>query len=89
MLEQWLTWQREKADKYSSLGAGYSFTPIAIETLGAMGKRSLAFLKELGHRMRQCTGEVKAKAYLSTMSLCSSTENECSFGGGTVGAGPF
>ena len=53
-----------KAEKYSSLGVGYSFTPVAIETLGAMGKKSLAFLKDLGHRVRQRTGEVKAKAYL-------------------------
>ena len=37
------------AGKYSSLGVGYSFTPVAIETLGAMGKKSLAFLKDLGH----------------------------------------
>ena len=53
-----------KTDKYSSLGAGYSFTPVAIETLGAMGKRSLAFVRELGHRVMQCTGEVKARTYL-------------------------
>ena len=50
-------------DVNSSLGVGYSFTPVAIETLGAMGKKSLAFLKDLGHRVRQRTGEVKAKAY--------------------------
>jgi len=31
--------EERKTDKYSSLGAGYSFTPVAIETLGAMGKR--------------------------------------------------
>ena len=46
-----------KADKYSSLGVGYSFTPVAFETLGAMGKKSLAFVKDLGHRVRQRTGE--------------------------------
>ena len=28
-----------------------------------MGKRSLAFVKKLGHRVRQCLGEVKARAY--------------------------
>ena len=44
----------EKTVKYTSLGAGYSYTPVAIESLGAMGKRSLAFVKELGHRVRQC-----------------------------------
>jgi len=41
--------EERKTDKYSSLGAGYfSVTPAAIETLGAMGKRSLAFVRELG-----------------------------------------
>ena len=38
--------------------------PVAIETLGAMGKRSLAFVRELGHRVMQSTGEVKARTYL-------------------------
>ena len=56
--------EERKTDKYSSLGAGYSFTPVATETLGAMGKRSLAFVRELGHRVMQCTGEVKARTYL-------------------------
>ena len=35
-----------KSAKYISLGPGYSFTRMSIETLGAIGKRSLAFLKE-------------------------------------------
>ena len=56
--------EEKKTVKYTSLGAGYSFTPVAIESLGAMGKRSLTFVKELGHRVRQCSGEVKARAYL-------------------------
>jgi len=56
--------EERKTNKYSSLGAGYSFTPVAIETLGAMGKRSQAFVRELGHRVTQCTGEVKARTYL-------------------------
>ena len=53
-----------RVDKYSSLGVGYYFTPIAIETFGAMGKSSLSFLKELRHRVRQCTGEAKAKPFV-------------------------
>ena len=53
-----------KADKYSSLELGYSFASIAIETFGTMGKNTLSFLKELGHRVRRCTGEVKAKVFL-------------------------
>ena len=56
--------EERKSVKYTCLGAGYSFTPVAIETLGAMGKRSLAFVRELGHRVMQSTGEVKARTYL-------------------------
>ena len=48
--------EERKTDKYSSLGVGYSFTPVAIETFGAMGKRSLAFVRELSHRVMHCTG---------------------------------
>ena len=55
----------KKIDKYTNLGAGYSFTPVAIETLGAKKKRSFTFVKELDHRVRQCAGEVKARAYTS------------------------
>ena len=44
--------EERKLAKYTSLGPGYAFTPVAINTLGAIGKRSLAFLKELGHRVR-------------------------------------
>jgi len=54
-----------------------------------MGKRSLAFVRELGHRVMQCTGEVKARKYFYTASLRSSTERECCFSdGGPVRAGP-
>ena len=56
--------KERKSAKYISLGPGYLFTPVAIETLGAIVKRLQTFLKELGHRMRQCTGEVKVRAYL-------------------------
>lgn len=53
-----------KEAKYSCLDRGHSFTPVAIETLGAIGPKSLAFLKDLGRRIRQQTGESKALPYL-------------------------
>ena len=42
----------------------HSFSPAAIETPGATGKKSLAFLNELSQKVRQRTGEVKTHAYL-------------------------
>ena len=38
--------------------------PIAIETSGAMEPRTGSFSKEMGHRLRQVTGEARALAYL-------------------------
>ena len=35
-----------KAEKYRGLPASHSFTPVAIETLGAIGPRSMLFLRE-------------------------------------------
>ena len=69
--------EESKSAKYISLGSGYSFIPADIENLGAIGKRLLAFLKELGHMVRQCTGS-EGKDLPSSASLCSCSEKECS-----------
>ena len=47
-----------------ALGRSHSFTPVAIETLGAIGPKSLAFIRDLGYRMKQRTGEERALTYL-------------------------
>ena len=54
----------KKYSKYCHLDSRYTFVPVAIETSGAMGPRSTEFLKELGYRLRQAIGEVKASMYL-------------------------
>ena len=53
-----------KYSKYCHLDSSYTFVPVAIETSGAMGPRSTEFLRELGYRLRQATGEVKSSIYL-------------------------
>ena len=40
--------QRAKEAKYSEVPAAFEFQPVAVETLGAWSKDSLAFLKEVG-----------------------------------------
>ena len=50
--------------KYLSLPAGHQFVPVAVETMGTMGPRTLLFLKELGKRMRAQTGEARSADYL-------------------------
>ena len=50
---EWLRVPRTgiKAEKYRGLPASHSFTPVAIETLGAIGPRSMLFLRNLGRRI--------------------------------------
>ena len=38
---------------------------MAIETTGVFGPRTTEFLKELGHRLRQVSGEANSYAYLT------------------------
>ena len=42
----------------------HDFAPVAVETSGVLGPRSLSFVKELGRRLRCQTGEVKSSTYL-------------------------
>ena len=58
------TAEERKSRKYRGLPPGHLFAPIAIETLGAIGPRSLAFLKELGRRIRGETGEPRSTVYV-------------------------
>ena len=57
--------QEKKMQKYKHLDSCHFFTPVAIETTGVFGPRTTEFLKELGHRLRQVTGEAKSFAYLT------------------------
>ena len=52
--------EHHKKLKYSNLDSTHLFTPVAIETLGAMGKEALSFLKELGRRILISTCEPQA-----------------------------
>ena len=56
--------EERKLAKYANLDQGHSFTPVAIETLGVIGPKSLVFIRDLGHRIQQRTGEVRSLMYL-------------------------
>ena len=58
--------QREslKIAKYSSL-KNYHFIPCAIETFGSWGSKSLKFIKEIGKKMSEVTGEKRSTFFLS------------------------
>ena len=56
--------EEEKVWKYSCLAPTHTIMPVAVETLGVVGPRSLPFLKELAARMKQQSGEERAFQYL-------------------------
>ena len=49
--------RREESQQYANLGQAYFFMPVAIETLGVFGPKTLAFVKELGRLVRNWGGE--------------------------------
>ena len=57
--------EEKKMQKYKHLDSCHFFTPVAIETTGVFGQRITEFLKELGHRLRQVSGEANSYAYLT------------------------
>ena len=56
--------EERKKNIYAHLDPSHSFTPVAVEISGVVGPQSLAFLKDLGRRMRQVTGEERSLSYL-------------------------
>ena len=56
--------EQRKLEKYSCFLPSHSVVPVAIESLGAIGPLSLVFLNDLGRKIRQRIGEVRACQYL-------------------------
>jgi hypothetical protein len=56
--------ENRKSAKYRSLAAFYSFTPIAVETLGALGDEASNFFSDLGHRIAAVTAEPRSLQFL-------------------------
>ena len=56
--------ERNKEEKYAALNQHHIFTPVAIETAGPFGPETFTFLRELGCRLKQATGEAKSFSYL-------------------------
>ena len=53
-----------KISKYSNLSAGYSFVPLAFETLGPVNKEGDEFLTMLGKRLSAATGDKRESCFL-------------------------
>jgi len=53
-----------KEVKYAELSATHIFVPIAFETLGPIGAKTLGFLRELGRRLTRVTNDPCEPAFL-------------------------
>ena len=47
-----------KISKYAHPDQAYLFVPVVIDTLGVFGPKTPAFVRELGRRIHQETGEM-------------------------------
>ena len=56
--------EERKTAKYAHLNPTHAFTPVAIETSGVFGPQTMAFLKELGQRLAQASGDERSTTYL-------------------------
>ena len=56
--------EERKRDKYRDLMPHCVFEPVAVETLGGLGRDTLFFLKELGSRITAVTGDKRATIFL-------------------------
>ena len=56
--------EKRKLAKYDYLTRDYLFLPIASETLGSWGPIALKFIKELGGRIADRTGESRSTSFL-------------------------
>jgi hypothetical protein len=56
--------EHRKSAKYRFLASLYSFTPIAVESLGALGEEASAFFRDLGHRIAAVTSEPRSYQFL-------------------------
>ena len=56
--------EQDKLAHYQELSRNYIVTPVAMETMGSWGPAGLAFVKEIGQRIQECTGEKRSTSYL-------------------------
>src|SRR6266536_1633438 len=52
-----------KTEKYSELALRHHFVPFAIETSGSWGSSAQEWTKEIGKRLLQTTGDIRAPAF--------------------------
>jgi hypothetical protein len=56
--------EAQKIQKYASIALTHTFIPLAFETLGAWGSQSEEFVRDLGRRLVEKTGDKMEPSYL-------------------------
>ena len=56
--------EKSKLAKYEEIRRDYHMIPIAVETLGSWSSEGLGFIKNIGKRIQDITGEKRATFYL-------------------------
>ena len=56
--------EERKEAKYAHLNPVHSFSPVAIETSGVFGPKTMQFVRELGQRLECVTGEARSTNFL-------------------------
>ena len=80
--------ERSKHEKYLDLNQCHTFTPVAIKTAGHFEPETFLFLRELGCRLKQVTGEAKSFSYLQHhLSIAVQRENAPAVMGSMGGGG--
>ena len=81
--------EERKKIKYSNLTSSYCFTPVAVETSGALGPATMNFIKDLGCRLTQATEEEATVRLLQRLSVSVQLGNAaCLCYGYTLGSIP-
>ena len=69
--------EKTKFSHYQDLSSQFIIVPVATETLGTWGKVGLKFLKDLGKRIIEATGEKRSTCYLfQTLSMAVQRGNQ-------------
>jgi hypothetical protein len=57
--------ERKKVQKYQALSPNFLFKPVGFETLGPWGPEAKTFIKTIGNKIAESTGEPRAVAFLT------------------------
>ena len=74
--------ETSKLSKYNHMTTTFTVIPIGTETLGPWGKTGLKFVKDIGQRIQDLTGDKRSTSYLfQSISIAIQRGNAASFKG--------